>query len=771
MENRQSKRRMKDSANMAMTIEKGVLSLSELHKSVQADDLRNLSVLFLATLHDESKSVTARSPKGEEWGAGRQLGPLRHLIAQDGNWRRDWLAMSRHVLEVALVGYSSSDHRLNKGITPVEQEGDLRRHLGIDKYSTQLRAGSAAGSRNTVGDWTKKLFKSISAQNLVQTEIDQLFSSCDGSCWLLEALPIWQPRWSDSWWFREDEEAELLAQVRQQLGSALKTEDNRTSLLRFLLRHTVATRLVDYFSDNEQKAIDIWRTVHQSVFPNWYREEVFGVAPDITADNKSKSENTYVDKIGVVTSMFAWTVALDLDNRQSIRRSYEEFGRTRSTEDTWRTLVGLIPSNIGGLVLSAGSDFAVTRLVRARGLTDLSVRATSADGALSARKPKAGSDFLDLAKEIRRESDIELKRCLIGQYIEWRYSCEPIGQGDQRQIALADHLIHWDTVVAELTDLNLEMAYLIESGNPMEAGLGYRTHRFRSLAIGANKRNATAEANNWIDKGIRELLSIPQLPEIEWRESVHQHALAAAGIRVRYLEYLLRVVPAGTKSARIGAEVHYALSFSGFATSQLKALAFDGLPADLETARSQGRIATSSWHTQTRIIRFRAALGARTAIMTKLCGSEIFEDLFDDSKQLVYDDGYLVATYRSLIGLPELTTAHQVELCRLALWFAFLRGMQLPLSASVSKVVAELLFLDADPRHIVNGQAERRLDPYEVTEWLDLRPEGREDAGWLSWTQPSSAAARYLNLASESRYREWRANETARCRGIRPSHD
>jgi len=522
-----------------------------------------------------------------------------------------------------------------------------------------------------------------------------------------------------------------------------------------------------------QKAIEIWRTLHQSVLPTWYRQEILGFAPDISPSTEPNPKLTYSDVIGAAISMFAWTIALDLDSSHSIRREYEEFRRIRSTAEIWRALAGQVSSKIRGFVIAEGPDYAITRLVAARGLADLANRAAPANLALSGRIPTSSDDLLSLAWNIRKTSDIALKRSFIAKYIKSRYRFAPIGRRDHQRIAMADQMVHWDTVVSESTDLNLLVAHLIESGNPAEAGLGYRTHRFRSLAIDANKRNATAEANHWIDKGIKELLGLPELSEIEWRESAHQQALAAAGIRVRYLEYLLRVVPQGMKSARIALEAHYALSFSGFAKYQLDALASGGLPDDLMTARSEGRIAAASWNVQTRIIRLRAALGARTAIEAQLYKDkdEVLDGLVDDSERLVYDDGYLTTTYRELISRPELTTSHQIELCRLALWLAFLRGMRLPLSASVSRAFAHLLFLDGDPENIARGENERSLDPYDVIEWLHNGSGGGEDAGWLSWTKPSSAAAFYLNVASDSTYSDWRRNEAIRCKNIRPSHD
>lgn len=708
-----------------------------------------------------------RGSPGEvtEWLRSEQVGALTHLVVADGRLRPDWLGLARDVLDTAVETFAHGSSRFNRSVDARFVADTIRADWGLDAYPSKLRSQTVI--RKTRASWREKLCSSELVREAVSARITALVGSCDGSCreGVDDTRFLW---WLDPprYWVGSDTDAWLIERGTALLGPHLEPGDDSPDLVRSILCVALSARLSEYFDGLQTDAVNYFRHLHQTLIPAWSRSLLlYGPAPDITGADKPTRGSEFASVTAAAVAMLASVVTAPYDRRQSLVAEYEHVRAARATSGVWPVIGHDDAIRTGSLLSMSLTDFSgVERLVRRDGLRFLLSRAAAASAALDAVEPRAGDDYLRLAWDIRNCSDPELKQRYLTRYVAARERIEAMPTtSDSLALNQADHLVGWDTVTSEVPKLGLRLALAMERQRTVGIS-GYRTHRYRSLAILANKHNNPAMADHLLNLGVAELSACGDLPETERLESAQQLYLAKAGVWIKQLEAYLREVPTeirGLPQAERAA--HQSLAFAGSAYKLLLRLAPE-LPLDPVAARqADHRIASVSWNVQTRIIRLRAALAAWTAVESGLCRDRaVHEGLDNTQDDLVADDDGVVLAWRELIARDELALGHQLDLCRIGLWLAFLRGLRLPLSMSASKAFASTLaFFDGDPAQIEQGQSEKLVDPGDAVIWLDLR---RADAGWLSWADPRSAGEAALSRASAGAYHDWLIQEHCRCK-------
>lgn len=733
--------------------------MSEEHDPVTPEQLAGLARCFV---------VAMRGKPGEvgEWLHDERPGALTHLVASAGRLRPDWMCLVRDVLSVAVQTFEGGPSRFYRSTQPQFVAATIRSDWGLDAYPSKL--GSPAIGRKTRASWKERLFESEQVREAVNARIKGLIGTCDGSCQqdLRDSRCPWWWLYPPGYWVDSTTDAWLLERTRTTLNGHLEPADDRPELLRSLVCVALAARLSEYFDGLQTDAVNYFRHLHQALIPAWSRSILlYGPVPDITGAERPTRGSEFASVAVAAVAMLASVITSPLDSRQSLLVEYEHLRAARDTRDMW-PLFGSDPNTQTGLVVSRSlADFSgVERLVRSDGLRFLLSGAPAASSALDAVDPLNGDDFLQLAWDIRNCSDTVLKQRYMTRYIAARERMERMPTAsDSVALNHADHLVSWDTVTAEVPKLALRLALAMERQRTVGVS-GYRTHRYRSLAVLANKHNNPAMADHLLNLGVAELSAFPDVGEVEHIESAQQLCLAKAGVWIKQTEAYLREVPHGVHSLpQAESAARQSLALAGSAYQLLLRLA-PGLPLDPVTARQRdNRIGTVSWNVQTRIIRLRAALAASTAVLAGLCRLEaVVEGIDTPERELVAGDGEVSLAWRELISREELSPSHQIDLCRIGLWLAFLRGLRLPLTMSAAKTYASnLSFFDGDPAEIEHGQDEKVVDPTEASIWLDALG---TDAGWLSWAEECSGGSAALSRASGGAYHDWRERERLRCK-------
>ena len=739
--------------------------MSDERDPIPPEQLKELAKRFIDAMHGNPGEITG-------WIAGERPCALAHLVATEGRLRLDWIALVRDVLDMALETYRQGPHRYNKSTQPQDVADSIRTDWGLDAYPSKLRTPDR--ERKTRALWKEKLYASESVRLAVGTRITALVGPPDDTDvghvdarsfhWSLNPPGYWVDDQLDRW---------LIERARSVLGGMLEDADDQPQLLRSLLCVALADRLSEYFEGTQQDAINYFRHLHQTVIPAWSRTIVLhGPVPDITGAEKPTRGSSFASVATAAVALLAPLITSSNDHRRSLVLEYERFRAARATESVWPSLGSGLSAHAGPFSVTFVDFSGVERLVRSEGLRFLLTKAGAAPTALATLDPRDGDEFLESAWEIRNCADPILKRHFISRYVAARERLEKMPTR-QDSVALnhADHLVSWDTVTSEEPELALRLALAMERQRTVGVS-GYRTHRYRALAILANKHNKVAVADHLLNLGSAELASSPDLGEIEI-ESAQQLCLAKAGVWSRQLEAYLREVPQEVRDLpQAEHAAHEALAFAGMAYELLLELA-PGLPLDPIAGRQQdNRIGTVSWNVQTRIIRLRAGLASCTAIQAGLCRVEsVIEGLSQSARGLAVDDAEMSLAWRELIGREELSSSHQLDLCRIGLWLAFLRGLRLPLTMHAAKAYAtRLAFFDGDPAEIEQGWVEKSIDPGDASIWLEVHA---ADAGWLSWAEDGSAGNHSLSCASGGAYRDWLGRERLRCKvsNIERSHD
>jgi hypothetical protein len=740
------------------------------HPPIVASNVEHLRALYVATMRGSAGAAAAHC-------SGATLGPLLHLIVNDGGWRPEWLLRVHNALVIALDAFQDTNHHFYKGKTISDVVATLRRDFGLDRYPTERHSG------HTVDERTRRAWRDLfAADDTVRGKltfiVDRTVRACDLDC-LHRVLVPWTgfSLTPGAFWVSDDEDTALLQEACKTLAQQPRDEVT-DHLIRASLRAAVEVQLRAYFSEMNKESSNIVRHLHKTLLPRWHAQATYPLGGDITGAADGPTGSHDGQKIAAAAiRLFAWAVAANYGNRNDLATAYKAL-------DARSNVAEFYPHLAGG-VINGESPFIVARYPGINGTlsfeplrNELAI-SEPADRLLRGDVATTPADMLERSLEIRQITDHDLKRRLIDQYIIDRV--DGAGQllrrrpgiGDPRSIDIADHGVDWDCVRSEFHDSGRAMAEVIERyGNRTNVGAGIRAHRYRSLAIRANKRNATFEADYFVHRGLSELLAAEGLGDIEFRESANQLALAGAGVQTRWLEYLLRHVPPRSPTAAADAGVVGVLNFAGYAYTQLCALAKDELPGTIQEARREHRLASNSWHIQTRIIRIRAALAARTAINAGLCSKGLLDTRTDIERELVSRDGLELA-FRELICRDELQPDNMLDVVRLALWMAFLHGMEIPLCPDVAPAyVSARDILDDDPYGMSPWNDHRFIDPYEASRWLTTYGEGH-DAGWLSQSGSGTAAAIYLDKTSGNRYRQWLKRDRERCalHYIPPSHD
>lgn len=720
--------------------------------------------LLLAALHGRGDRAT-----GPVGGSGETLGPLWHVVASADRWRPDWMARVRTILVDAVATWLDTDPDLRSPNTPELAGAALAQTLGFHRYPA--RRSPKVASKDNTENWRRRCFEHVAVRTRVTARIDAFGpSACDGICesgpsvdwspWRLDGEDLWLSPDREQWLLRRAARL-LLNQGRELSGRDL---DETEAKLRGLLVGALSERLAEYFAGAEKEAKNLWLHLRHTVLPAWGRTLFTSLPADTSIEPTQPFRMPEVRaQVEAAVEMLGAHVTSELDDERSLVRCHERLTTERNLHSVWEGVIEA-PSAAG---LVVASDLAVLETVRhplvmPGGLVGLLTKAGPAGDLASPQvQPTGGDGWLARAVAIRR-SDPMLKRKMLAEYVEMRARELP---HQDAMVNMCDHSVFWDMVTEEQHALAWELARMMEE-NPPKSRMGkvFTAHRFRGLALLANKANRPQEADFLLNLGLNAASELGSVGDLATLECSHQLLLARAGIRVRHLEWLLQMVPAKAGQVRaIWHSASVALRAAGAAYRILNELA-PGLPVDLSDVRREGRIATTAWKVQTRIIRLRAALGAATALRSGLCRAEPLSELHDQECELLFRDEARSDAWIELVGQDTLNEAHRVDICRLGLWLAFSRELQLPIASEVGDWFKTLDFFNGDP---YGPSSTITLDPYAVTGALRGL-----DAGWLSWV--TSDAAGFLGLRRMSpSFGSWQAEELVRIKAeqLKPSHD
>lgn len=407
--------------------------------------------------------------------------------------------------------------------------------------------------------------------------------------------------------------------------------------------------------------------------------------------------------------------------------------------------------------------------------------------------------LMNIAAMCRKASsfDVALARHLIEQYLARRPVVleRPQSQQDQVLVTLADHSLHWDTIVLEQRDLERRVRTAIRTQRT-SARLAYMTHTHRAPALLANKDGKWPEATAHTVTGLRELVAMFGHGVVEDRDeflgAAEQLWLAMAGISIRKMEWLLGRGSTASRRPVAAQACRTALAASGSALECLEVLdGTDTLHPELGTGlpasrHDRGRIDSKVWWIRALIIRLRALLGVQTVVGARLANrpyifanagtSDPFTLVSLDARRI--DDehlsiDYIRELYTTLITQPGLAAALQQEVVALALWLALIDDQKIPVHPRIAPALAGLTFLtqqDADQRR-------RSLDVVAVVNWLSRMEDGFQpvsviayDAWALSWLPKTAPAYKWLDTVSHGMYAHFRLMHNER-RPAKPSHD
>jgi len=232
-------------------------------------------------------------------------------------------------------------------------------------------------------------------------------------------------------------------------------------------------------------------------------------------------------------------------------------------------------------------------------------------------------------------------------------------------------------------------------------------------------------------------------------ETAHQLALAGAGVYLRIIENLYRDPRTGSPDARMEESVRNALFLSAQTLERLSSLAeVDG---GLSAKRHDDNyISSVIWRVQSRVIRLRVQLAARTALLAGLCPPLTQPHaLARDaalSTTLDCDIPHIQQSYLDLVRTTELTEANEVAVVQLALWLAFLNGGRIPVARDAAPALKNLRFLDLDPAEIVEGSVGwRHMDVAAASRFLIGK---NANAGILSGIRQTGPVADALTVSS-----------------------
>jgi len=772
---------------------------------VESGDLEQLADRFVAHLH------------GNAWSSAAVPTPFRDLLVGTNGWRPDGVLQVRGFLRELIAQFEERFRvKRNRGVSIATRATAVRLLWGVDEHPLSAREVidrlKLPVSENAVRSWRRtvcgseaalsyaqRISESLAVQratllNTAQRQLGRQLPRRTG--WGKGELASWSKAVRE--WPPPGEREALAKLITGCFPVELEDIDlpdldelgRRTGIDCFdlpirLLRDVLEDDLQAWFSKTAATNIRVWVT--NNVCDTWSGTDL--LTNYVPLIDETPSGAKYADQVGTVAQMLAWSIAQD--KYRLGRAAYVRDLNARGLIVITRQLLNLNGGAAGQSDVHASHRIEITPKERERlaRLTSLAIDPSTLyanQRFLSGEQPtvRNGADALVLANCIRDTPDLTIKRVLIDEFSDNRAVAVSSSRLDRHRqaMAVADQSVGWDTV--HLGDsARAERHRAQVSSDQPGAKWAYMSHTYRNNAVLLNKQDKYGQALGAISQGlwdVRLYIGGGLVTSAQERESsLQQLFLAAAGISVRRLESGLIKANLGHHASQtlFAQTSRAALLFTRGALDMLALLEKVGLAPTRLAAQEAGEIANQSWRAQARIIRLRALLGVRTAIVAglireKWLGTDANYDLpllpLEQTKEPLGSTQVpmIIEAYRELQRLPELQPARAVDVIPLAAWLAFLNEGLLPVEDNPGE-----LFVQRDNAPFLAHEGGTGQIPLRIDRLNDWSAHCGRDFLILSWVKHRSPVFAALSKASgglfdafrtthdQNKRREWRSHD------------
>jgi hypothetical protein len=658
------------------------------------------------------------------------------VVAPDGTWRAEGLALLRRALRVGLDAWAvggDGGPRLNLGLTRRRAADAVAAHWGVSRFPLTLAAAVEPLGRSD--QFLSDLLDPVVASPTFRAAFSARLPPRPDS------LPVGERPWWDSepieWpggsTFGWDEKRALERAVLNRVAVS-----NRLSRDEALpaLREVVATRVMDeYLAHPDHSRLQ--RTFNGLVLDAWFWRDPgtvrFDVDPAPERDWSRVSEPTR-RRLAVMTQLFCHDIALPHPDDPEL----DEATRTELTH----------VAQVRGALLLTTAHHGRRRVLRDPPRSELEYvlrRDTPVErigAALSPEQVREGTGIagqLDgRAREIRAPRFAETIASLCEGYlrlradVDWDVVTDPF---DAMTIEVADHSVHLDLLRLGREDLLRRLTTLIDATPASARGLAYRhmSARIESLLDARHRNFPRAIAR--IVHALRALDGIAEHPGLDPKallESRQQLHLSCAGIAIRIVEATVartRRPGPHPQARRWAAVAHEHIAHAARYLGRL-----DSPDIGLGTTRGEdGYVSTVGWRILPAIIRFRVNAVTLVAHDAGLLG--------DGLEFPVGTLRTLESDYVDLASSPDLTDRDTLDLVRSALWIPALGDGTLP--AVPGLVAARAGFLDVpNPEDVVDWSGLRVALDVDAVHALYARL--GQDAGAIAKIDPDGVLGRRL---------------------------
>lgn len=724
--------------------------------------------------------------------------PFRPLLTlPDGRWRPDGVDLSLKFLSRCVDAYDEDGARKPRfGASGSDIAAATRLLWGLNGYTMSapavIHSLSLSHTETTINRWSGYVSEDQAVRSFAERELNVARDA--QARWLVPTTP----RTSWPWGAGIDAESWPPLSEREHLGDRLAVRfsakqpivlnDGSEVTLQALterlgmrldelkvrlLRTMLEPNIVQWFSHVEDKKHLIW--FRNNVAERWSGRGLFAdfLAP---VDMPKPSNAKYHGTISTAAQLLAWRLS---GNSEEITNAVERLfvARIRIITVTQRitdTVTGQVrfqpAEDVHRVRLTEREENLLARLSHAErsDLWDV-----PQPGWVKNQRLVTGTLSLALANQIRLESG-DAKRQLIGTYLDRRGEAVTGSARDKTALALADHSVGWDIVTLGEHDLARKLTQLVLR-DKVPARWSLLSHVYRNFGVLLNKQDKWGQAMRQVIRGLEtlDLLSRGELviDAKERSQAAQQLFLAGAGVAVRRLERgLEQASQKGLDNRLFYTECcRAALWFSRGAMDELSFLdeGDDALARDRAHAQKRGEIANTSWRAQSRVIRFRAMLGVRTALDSGLLTVDDLAAPVSVQGPLLPtepsgDETYvpempdLIESYKDLQRVGELSLASGNDLVPLAVWLGFLNWGRLPvIDEAPGPVFVEhsplLAAYDSEA-----GASEVQLAPRlaYVHEWSKRTHQDLRILSWLPY--PRGPVSTMLNQRTSGLYKQFR---------------
>lgn len=680
--------------------------------------------------------------------AGDGLGPLLAIVAEDGHWKPEALALARQRLDGALDAWGVQGGGRYNDVSAHEVTEVLRDHWGVSHFPVSMgEAGRRMAKRRaatgratngvsdqTVGNWHRAVLESAAFKAALARDLHSKQDLRPGA-----PLSTWSTQ-PDTW--PEDVDGErrgLVRRAQEMAGPSMAlTDEDWLQVLRELVADAVYE---DYLTGTGTEPLR--RTMNSVVLDAWFWRDA-GHAPVETQGIALRADirERTLRRLAAVARMFSH----DVVPRPGQKDAESALGRLRDVA-AQRTVV------------RGGTRGQLQRVTYRPARSEIEFRLRR--DAERAQPPRialeellAGTTVADLLES--RASDIRATRhrdaalTMSDTYLHLRRTVDwdRIGPFDLVRIELADHTAQLGFLDRGLDHHLFELRDLIAAAPSSSTGVAYKWLPARIEALLEARYQKFRPAALRCDAALEELdrrWAQGKMEHKAYLESSQQIALAGAGITVRMLERSLAMAREASISLFVRTWAPRCVAHIDRALANLEIL--DGPTLGLtQTARHDYHLSSIAWRTWTPVVGLRIKIALHLASTTGLLGP---------TQLPIPSIPELRDAYRTLAAMPELDGRDSLNLVRFALWIGLLGDGTIPAVRDLAPAL-RAHFLDVgSPEDETSWEGRRIPLDYSAIASL-LESEGHDD-GVLGRLRPGGVIEAHLESRNPGALREWRA--------------